>query len=112
MAEEDTWVTPRTNDPETAFLEGTIGTELAPLPVLMALPVLVPEHFHPGGPAAGDWIDQFGFARPPEEIDGCGGQPALRLHPVELPAPVRGAVARAVRRRRLRHLPRQRPAHP
>jgi mono/diheme cytochrome c family protein len=60
---ERSWVEPRFRKPEEAFRFGTIGTELAPLPVLMILPELFPEHFQPLGPAAGDWVEQFGFLR-------------------------------------------------
>jgi len=63
LISERNWVKPQTLDPEQAFLYGTIGTELAPLPALLALPELFPEHFQPAGPEAGDWIEQFGFLR-------------------------------------------------
>ncbi len=46
---------------ERAFFHGTIGTEVAPLPVLKVLPELCPNHFQPLGPGAGDWAKQFGF---------------------------------------------------
>jgi hypothetical protein len=56
-----------------AFVEGTVGTELAPEVVLAVLPELFPDEFHPvdsflkaegvSAPSAGDWIDQFGFIR-------------------------------------------------
>lgn len=47
---------------QEAFFHGTIGTELAPLPVLVALPAIFPEHFQPRGSAEnGDWRRQFGF---------------------------------------------------
>lgn len=60
---ERTWAEQQELGPEEAFLYGTIGTELAPLPALLVLPDLFPEHFQPAGPEAGDWIDQFGFLR-------------------------------------------------
>jgi hypothetical protein len=60
---ESSWAKPDTSrDPEAAFLHGTIGTELMPLPVAIALPVLFQEHFVADG-ARGDWIEQFGFIR-------------------------------------------------
>ena len=52
---------------EGAFFHGTIGTELAPLPVLMVLPEICENpnghasHFYPFGKNAGSWIEQFGF---------------------------------------------------
>jgi hypothetical protein len=53
---------------ERAFFHGTIGTEIAPLPVLQVLPEIcagdsppAPDHFRPLGPEAGEWADQFGF---------------------------------------------------
>ena len=68
------WAKPDTSrDPEAAFLHGTIGTELMPLPVAIALPVLFPEHFVADG-ARGDWIEQFSFIR----SDG-GGEPKQTL---------------------------------
>ena len=60
---ERTWVEPRFAEPKEAFYYGTIGTELVPLPVLLVLPSLFPEHFQPFGPEAGDWVEQFGFLR-------------------------------------------------
>lgn len=59
-------------DPEAAFLHGSIGTELMPLPVAIVLPVLFPEHFLADG-AGGDWIEHFGFIR------GDGGEPKQAL---------------------------------
>jgi len=52
-------------DPETAFVQGSIGTEFIPLAVARVLGDLpgAAEHFQPAGPAAGDWIEQFGFIR-------------------------------------------------
>ena len=60
---EQSWVKPKFQEPEEAFYYGSIGTELAPLPVLMILPDLFPEHFQPLGPEAGDWVEQFGFIK-------------------------------------------------
>jgi len=60
---QQTWVEQKSLEPEEAFLYGTIGTELAPFPALVALPELFPEHFQPAGPESGDWIEQFGFLR-------------------------------------------------
>ena len=57
------WAKPVFRDPEQAFRHGTIGTELMPLPVAYVLPDLFPEHFQPGGPQGGDWVEQFGFLR-------------------------------------------------
>ena len=67
--------------PEAAFVNGAIGTELAPLVAFEVLPDLFPGEFHPidsyrSQPvgSAGDWIDQFGFIRkslaPAELNDG------------------------------------------
>ncbi len=60
-------------DPTSAFVVGTIGTELAPLVVFEALPALFPAEFRPveellmafgkPGAGAGDWVDQYGFVR-------------------------------------------------
>jgi hypothetical protein len=63
--------------PADAFVNGSIGTELAPLVAFDVLPELFPDEFHPidryrSQPigTAGDWIDQYGFIRkslaPPE----------------------------------------------
>jgi mono/diheme cytochrome c family protein len=46
---------------EEAFFHGTIGTEIVPLPVLLVLPELAPQHFQPFGKESGSWIEQFGF---------------------------------------------------
>ena len=51
------WAKPVFRDPEQAFRHGTIGTELMPLPVAYVLPDLFPEHFQPGGPQGGDWVE-------------------------------------------------------
>lgn len=48
---------------EDYFRYGSIGAEMMPLAVFQVLPSLFPQSFQPGGPAAGDWIDQFGFIR-------------------------------------------------
>jgi hypothetical protein len=63
IAWEGTWVQAQANDPREAFLHGSTGTELVPLPVLQVLPDLFPDQFQPAGPGAGDWISQFGFFR-------------------------------------------------
>jgi len=60
---EGTWVKPVERGPREAFLYGSTGCEIMPLPVFQVLPDLFPEHFQPAGPQAGDWIDQFGFIR-------------------------------------------------
>jgi len=60
---ESTWVHVRTMEPEEAFHYSSTGTELMPLPVFQVLPILFPDQFQPGGAAAGDWVDQFGFIR-------------------------------------------------
>ncbi len=64
-----------------AFVNGSIGTELAPLAAFEVLPDLFPDEFHPidryrnqPNGTAGDWIDQYGFIRKslvsPEMNDG------------------------------------------
>ncbi|MGO7964708.1 c-type cytochrome [Rhizobium ruizarguesonis] len=58
---EGGWVHPVLRDPKDAFVNGTIGTELIPLPVALVLPELFPEHFQPAGADAGNWVRQFGF---------------------------------------------------
>ncbi len=65
--------------PEQAFVNGSIGTELAPLAAFEVLPDLFPAEFHPfdtrqGLPpgTSGDWIDQYGFIRKnlvPKKLD-------------------------------------------
>src|SRR5207245_699857 len=57
-------------EPEQAFLYGTTGTELLPLPVLQVLPDLFPENFQPAGKDKGDWIRQFGFIRRTDSQEG------------------------------------------
>ena len=58
---ESTWAKPDFKTPQAAFLHGSIGTELMPLPVFKILPDLFPDQFQPAGQEAGDWIEQFGF---------------------------------------------------
>lgn len=60
---ELTWTGPEPASPRDYFLYGSTGTELMPLAVFQVLPALFPDNFQPAGPAAGDWIDQFGFIR-------------------------------------------------
>src|SRR5262245_44526254 len=75
IARERTWLPPpatRTGETDDkrnarALFQGTIGTEVVPLPVLKVLPEICdypdgrPSHFYPFGRAAGSWIEQFGF---------------------------------------------------
>ena len=63
IAWERSWVAKEPSTPEDYFRFGSTGTEIMPLAVLQVLPTLFPENFQPGGAAAGDWIDQFGFVR-------------------------------------------------
>lgn len=63
VSAESRWVHPKSLNPEESFRFSTTGTEIMPLPVFVALPVLFPDQFQPAGPTAGDWIDQFGFIR-------------------------------------------------
>ncbi len=67
---EGGWAKPSFRDPHMAFRHGSIGTEVMPLPAAVALPRLAPQHFQPGGPEAGDWIEQFGFLPDPENAGG------------------------------------------
>ena len=68
---ESTWVKPELRTPQEAFIHGSIGTEVIPLPVFQVLPDLFPDHFQPAGKEAGDWIEQFGFIKgKPDENDG------------------------------------------
>ncbi|AFY47550.1 hypothetical protein Nos7524_1678 [Nostoc sp. PCC 7524] len=68
---ESTWAKPVFRTPQDAFIHGTIGTELAPLPVFQVLPDLFPDQFQPAGEAAGDWTQQFGFIKSkPGENEG------------------------------------------
>ncbi|MFQ4146003.1 hypothetical protein [Chlorogloeopsis sp. ULAP02] len=68
---QSTWVKPEFRTPKEAFLHGSIGTELMPLPVFQILPDLFPDKFQPAGKEAGDWIQQFGFIRgKPNENEG------------------------------------------
>lgn len=69
VALEEYWARPRPLDGATAFREGTIGTELAPLAVFEVLPDLFSDgtdYLQPLGPADGDWVDQFGLIRRPD----------------------------------------------
>lgn len=70
VAVEPSWSKPLPLSPEAAFLHGSSGTEIMPLPVFQVLPELFPDQFQPAGPDAGDWIDQFGFTRGRGEVDG------------------------------------------
>ncbi len=64
------WTKPHVRELGDAFRNGSIGTEVMPLPVAEVLPSLVPQHFQPAGPEAGDWIEQFGFLRNPDDPYG------------------------------------------
>ena len=44
-----------------AFKHGSIGTEIMPYPVFVALPELFPELFQPRGVGLGEWYEQFGM---------------------------------------------------
>lgn len=57
------WHSPKELSAREAFFEGSIGTEVMPLPAAIALPKLYPQHFQPAGQDAGDWIEQFGLLR-------------------------------------------------
>ena len=72
---ESIWAPPRSNDPRTAFIDGTPGTEILPLSVLQVLPDMFPDQLEPGGKQAGDWIAQFGFTRRPAADGGDNGLP-------------------------------------
>ncbi|MBE9035099.1 c-type cytochrome [aff. Roholtiella sp. LEGE 12411] len=68
---ESTWAKPQFRTPKEAFIHGSIGTELAPLPVFQVLPDLFPDQFQPAGKQAGDWIEQFGLIHgKPEDKEG------------------------------------------
>jgi mono/diheme cytochrome c family protein len=67
---ETQWAKPTFRDPGEAFQFGSIGTEVMPVPVARVLPSLSPQHFQPAGPDAGDWIEQFGFLRLPNDPNG------------------------------------------
>ena len=67
---EPSWSKPLPLSEETAFLHGSSGTEIMPLPVFQVLPALFPDQFQPAGAQAGDWIDQFGFTRGRGDVDG------------------------------------------
>ncbi|HUG37691.1 MAG TPA: cytochrome c, partial [Candidatus Limnocylindrales bacterium] len=64
------WVEPQRLEPAAAFHAGTIGTEVMPLAVALTLPALAPHHFQPAGREAGDWVEQFGFLRDPDDPEG------------------------------------------
>ncbi|WP_108873441.1 hypothetical protein [Roseibium album] len=64
------WAKPIYRDAPQAFRNGTIGTEVMPLPVALVLPDLFPHHFQPGGQEAGNWVEQFGFLDDPDNPDG------------------------------------------
>src|SRR5712692_43595 len=66
---EGGWLHTETRPPQQAFLFGNTGTEIMPLPVFEALPDLFPDQFQPGGPEAGDWMDQFGFIHGTPEVN-------------------------------------------
>ena len=89
------WAKPVFRDPEQAFRHGTIGTELMPLPVAYVLPDLFPEHFQPGGPQGGDWVEQFGFLR---DSDPSARRAAGRVRRQPLSAAVGRAIAGRIRR--------------
>jgi hypothetical protein len=58
---EPQWVHPHSRTEQEAFFSGPTGTDRMPLVVMQVLPAMFPENFQPGGPAAGDWVRQFGF---------------------------------------------------
>ena len=98
---EPTWVADEPQlSPEESFLGGSIGAEIGPLKALMVLPDLRPDLWQPGGPEAGDWIDQYGFTRNPDRP-----RAAARVRDLQLPAEVGSAGADRVLRLRLRPLP-------
>ncbi len=55
------WDPPQSLEPQAAFMGGSIGTEIMPLPVFIALPMLFPEEFHPLGTNRWPWYEQFGM---------------------------------------------------
>jgi hypothetical protein len=67
---ESGWAKPQFREPVDAFWNGSIGTEVMPLPVAVVLPSLAPQHFQPAGPDGGDWIEQFGFLRDRDDPHG------------------------------------------
>src|SRR5579875_1204823 len=69
MHAESTWVHPQSMNPHDSFLYSSTGTEIMPLPVFKVLPILFPDQFQPGGPQAGDWIEQYGFIRGKEGVN-------------------------------------------
>jgi len=61
---EHGWAQPKFRNSAEAFRDGTIGTELLPLPVAEVLPTLAPQHFQPlraDGTKCQDWVSCFGF---------------------------------------------------
>jgi mono/diheme cytochrome c family protein len=68
VALESTWAPPRTDaTPEQAFVERSIGTELAPVVVMEVMPDLFPDYLRPIPGHPGDWIAQYGFIRDPKD---------------------------------------------
>lgn len=63
VALERTWTSSAPEAPRDAFFEASTGTELMPLAVFRVIFDMFPDQFQPAGPAAGDWIDQFGLIR-------------------------------------------------
>jgi hypothetical protein len=63
------WLRPATLTAEEAFNRGSTGTEAMPLAVFQVLPDLFPDQFQPAGPAAGDWVAQFGFTPGKPEVN-------------------------------------------
>jgi hypothetical protein len=63
LAVQVSWAEAPPRSDEENFLHGSIGTELMPLPVFLVLPEIFPDRFQPGGPGAGDWVEQYGFLR-------------------------------------------------
>lgn len=53
-------------DNAAAFKQGTIGTEIMPHPVFVALPGIFPELFQPRGVQGGEWHEQFGMSKEAE----------------------------------------------
>ena len=98
-----------------AFVNGSIGTELAPLVVFEVLPELFPDEFHPvdrflaarGRRGVGRRLDRPVRLHPQDarpRADGWDGT-AGRVRAVVPPAGQRGALAGAVRQPVLRGLP-------
>jgi hypothetical protein len=61
LVAEASWLRPAAMSGEQSFNRGSSGTESLPLVVMQVLPDLFPDQFQPAGPAAGDWVAQFGF---------------------------------------------------